>query len=81
MVLHESRARDGLEEIGIVSGIVTINAETFGGSHIICRTKHVEMLVHALKADVAFVGYSEAASCAFLRGEHDDARGSARAIL
>ena len=81
MVLHESRAGDDIVVVGIVAAIVGVYTELLGGSEIVGAAKHIEVFVWGGKTETSLIGYLEPAARALAGGDHDDARGAARAVL
>lgn len=80
MVVHKTRARDHLIEIGVVAAVVAVHAQRLCHRNIFGGIEHVEVTVHPFELHVAFVRNLEAAPRAFLGLHLYDTRGSARAV-
>ena len=80
MVLHKSRSRYYVVEVGVVAAVVGMNAQPLRRSKILACRQHFQLLRHRLYAHIRLVGYLEALARALLGLHLYHARCSTRAV-
>ena len=81
VVLYETRARDGIGEVGVVAVVLISQTHALCRGDILGSREHLDILIDRFHTPRAVVGDMERGARAFLRRHLDDTGGTTRTVL